>query len=206
MARFKFLYLTVAAVAFSACGAQADVPMEREIQKTVSTQTAPVSAWTILSDSSHLKFTAKQEGVEFTGEFPVFEADIKFDPDNLEGSSVNVTVPLKQVDAGTGDRNSTLPGQAWFATKKFPEAVYTSNEISKTEEGLYIAKGVLKLKGTEKPLDLPFKLKIEGQTAEMKSQLSLDRTSWNVGEDPWNTDEWVSKVVTLDISVTAEKT
>ena len=41
-----------------------------------------------IDTESHLKFTAKQQGNEFTGEFNDFETVIKFDPDNLSTASV----------------------------------------------------------------------------------------------------------------------
>jgi len=207
MFRFKYLFLTVAAIALPACGAEAGSPSDttavQTSEKTQSVSSAP--KWNVIEDSSHLKFSAKQEGEAFTGDFTVFKADINFDPENLGASSVTVTVPLKQVDAGTGDRNSTLPGAAWFSTKKFPEAVYTSSDISQSSDGEYVAKGTLMLKGKDQPLELPFSLIIESGRAVMTSTVILDRTNWSVGEDPWNTDEWVSKNVTLDILITATK-
>jgi len=120
------------------------------------------------SDTTAVQTSEKTQSVSsFTGDFTVFKADINFDPENLGASSVTVTVPLKQVDAGTGDS--------------------------------------LMLKGKDQPLELPFSLIIESGRAVMTSNVILDRTNWSVGEDPWNTDEWVSKNVTLDILITATK-
>ena len=79
-----------------------------------------------------------------------------------------------------------------------------SSDISKEGDG-YIAKGELTLKGLSVPLDLSFNLDINGDTAVMTSAVDMDRTQWNVGAAPWDTDEWVSKAVTLDIQVTAKK-
>lgn len=165
---------------------------------------AAVANWDILAEGSHIHFSAKQEGSLFSGEFQTFAGLIDFDPAAPQNGSVEITVPLKSVDAGTNDRNSTLPGKVWFSTKAFPEAVYTSSDISKTDEG-YLAKGELTLKGISVPLDLPFSLDINGDTAVMTGALDMDRTQWNVGAAPWDTDEWVSKSVTLDIQVTAKK-
>ena len=173
---------------------------------TATVVTAPVAAaanWDIQAESSHIRFTAKQEGSPFSGEFQAFSGVINFDPAAPQNGSVKITVPLKSVDAGTSDRNSTLPGKVWFSTKAFPEAVYTSSDISKDGDG-YIAKGELTLKGLSVPLDLPFNLEINGDTAVMTSAVDMDRTQWNVGAAPWDTDEWVSKAVTLDIQVTAK--
>ncbi len=199
MSRFKIFSTSFAVLALMACGQASSVDVASAQNDT---QSATDMSWTVVQDESHLKFTAKQEGKPFTGEFGSFDADIKFDPDNLEASTVSVTIPLAQVDAGTRDRNSTLPDNVWFSTKKFPEAVFESSDISSVGGNDYLAKGTLTLKGISKDLDLPFSLDITDQ-AVMTSNVTLDRTLWNVGEDPWNTDEWVSQAVELDIKVVA---
>lgn len=173
----------------------------------IAAPSAPVSqaakVWAVDSDASHLKFSALQEGERFDGEFKTFTANIKFSPDNLEDSSLSVTVPISGADAGSADRNSTLPGKVWFSVKKFPDAVYTANDFVKIQDGQYEAQGALTMKGVSKPLTLPFSLQINGNTALMTSKLNMNRNNWNIGETPWNTDEWVSTEVTLDIQITA---
>ena len=172
----------------------------------VSAAAAPIAAanWDIQASSSHIRFTAKQEGSPFSGEFQAFSGIINFDPAAPQNGSVKITVPLKSVDAGSNDRNSTLPGKVWFSAKAFPDAVYTSTDISQDGDG-YIAKGELTLKGLSVPLDIPFNLDINGDTAVMTGAVEMDRTQWNVGAAPWDTDEWVSKSVSLDLQVTAKK-
>jgi len=108
----------------------------------------------------------------------------------------------KSVDAGSQDRNSTLPGKVWFSSKKFPSARFASSDISKQATG-YLAKGELTLKGKSVPLELPFALQIDGDRAVMTGSVDIDRTLWNVGASPWDTDEWVSRAVKLDLQVTA---
>jgi polyisoprenoid-binding protein YceI len=201
MTRFTVFFLSAFVLGLVACG-QGSAVNTASAQEAVAMPTPASMKWAVIEDRSHIKFTAKQEGKPFTGEFTVFDADINFDPEDLTNSAVTVTIPLKQVEAGNNDRNATLPGKAWFSTKKFPEAVFKSSDITLAEDGSYVAKGELSLKGLSKPLDLPFSLTI-GDEAVMTSQITLDRTLWNVGEDPWNTDEWVSKEVVLDIQVTA---
>lgn len=160
--------------------------------------------WDIQAESSHIKFSAEQEGKPFTGEFDEFSGVINFDPAAPQTGAVKITIPLKTVDAGSNDRNSTLPEKVWFSTKAHPTAIYTSSDIS-AREGGFLAKGELTLKGISIPLNLPFNLDIDGDIAVMRSTLEIDRTKWKVGDAPWDTDEWVSKVVKLDLKVTARK-
>lgn len=160
--------------------------------------------WEINQEGSHLKFTAQQEGKDFTGEFETFSGTIAFDPDAPETSAVEIEIPLGSIDAGSTDRNSTVPGKVWFSTKKFPTAVFASDDISRDGDA-YLAKGSLTLKGQSVPFELPFTLNVDKDQAVMTSEVTMDRTDWNVGSKPWDTDEWVSRSVTLNIQVTADK-
>lgn len=168
--------------------------------------TTPMQAgnWDIQPEGSHIKFSALQEGKAFTGEFQDFSGTIFFDPAAPQDGSVMIAIPLKSVDAGSNDRNSTLPEKIWFSTKAYPTAVYTSSDISAQGDG-FLAKGELALKGMTVPLNLPFNLDIDGDMAVMTSTVEMDRTKWNVGEAPWDTDEWVSRNVSLDLQVTAKR-
>jgi len=174
----------------------------RPAEVTAAANLAP--NWNIQTDGSHIRFSAKQEGETFTGEFKEFSGTIFFDPNIAENSSVDISIPLKSVDAGSQDRNSTLPGKIWFSAKKFPVARFTSTDITKVGEG-FLAKGTLSLKGKSVPIDLPFDLVIDGKRAVMTGEVAINRTEWNVGAAPWDTDEWVSREVKLDLQVTAER-
>lgn len=188
----------------SATPSSSDSPAENAASPAVSRQTTDMT-WDIVQGASHIKFTAQQEGADFSGEFTDFSGLIAFDPDAPETGSIKITIPLGSVDAGSKDRNSTLPGKVWFSTKRFPTAVFSSDDITRDGDG-YIAVGELTLKGKSVPLELPFDLIVDGSRAVMTGDLVMDRTDWDVGSDPWDTDEWVSRNVTLDIKVTANRT
>ena len=160
--------------------------------------------WRVIKADSHIRFTALQEGEVFSGAFPNFDAQIAFDANDLAATTIHVRIPLGDVDAGNGDRNSALRGPAWFAIRSFPDAIFRSQSIEYSDAG-YIVHGQLDMKGFGKDIRLPFTLtEMADGTTVMQSQITLDRTDWSVGEDPWHTDEWVSRSVSLDIQVTAE--
>lgn len=160
--------------------------------------------WAIQSDASHIHFTAQQEGKSFTGEFKTFSGTIQFDPEAPETGLVDISIPLSGIEAGSNDRNSTLPSKVWFSAKAFPVARFTSHKITKQGEG-YLAKGELTLKGKTLPIDLPFDLQVDGVGAIMTGRVDIDRTLWKVGDAPWDTDEWVSRTVEISIKVTANR-
>ncbi len=191
--------LTGLALCISACSPASSADEAKSTAALVE-----VGNWDIQPESSHIKFSALQEGKTFTGEFQEFSGIINFDPAAPENGLVRIEIPLKSVEAGSNDRNSTLPEKVWFSTKAHPTAIYTSSDISAQGDG-FLAKGELTLKGMSVPFNLPFNLTLEADTAVMTSTVEMDRTKWNVGAAPWDTDEWVSRTVKLDLQVTAQK-
>lgn len=182
-----------------------------QAQETTNlTQSASVSAaeniagnWQVIESESHIKFTAEQEGNQFTGQFNKFNAVINFDKANIDEASVIVNIDISSIDAGDKDRNGALPGKEWFFVKKFPDAIFQSSDFSKTGESSYAAAGTLSIKGVSHPLTLPFTLDIENGTADMRGDVTLDRTLWDLGSGAWSTDEWVSTSVRVDVKIKA---
>ncbi len=204
MLSLRNLSLVLGGIALVSCGQSTESAVQ-----TMSPAMEQETNWTIIPAESFIKFTAQQQGKEFEGQFTDYNASILFDPESLEDSEVTVTIPLQDVDAGDKDRNETLPGKAWFSIKEFPVAVFRSETITEMGEGSYLAKGSLSLKGITRNIELPFKLSPAitevGDITVMTAMTSLDRTQWNVGEDPWDTGEWVSKGIKLNIQITATR-
>jgi len=210
MRKFIALSLSMAALAAASCTQAQDAPV---ITEAIPTIAQPVSAviseafngtWKKIDEESHLKFTAKQQGEAFTGEFETFDTVIVFDSANLETASIKATIDITSVAAGSKDRDGALPGRDWFFVKKFPNAVFQSTDFSKTGDDSYEAAGILSIKGVSQPLTLPFSLTITDGIADMNGQVTIDRTLWEVGSGAWSTDEWVSTAVVIDIKIKAE--
>jgi len=200
------LPIIVAALAFSACSQASEPATKLAAQDSVASHVKMDNKgqWSVIKEQSHVKFTASQQGDEFTGEFKTFDALINFKADDIENASVTATIDIGSVAAGSKERDSSLPGKEWFSVKKFPQAVFESNDFIKTGENSYEARGALSMKGKSQPLTLPFTLDISGEKAEMTGKVEIDRTLWEIGTGAWSTDEWVSTKVTVDVKVSAE--
>ena len=184
-------------LALSACGSPAP-------------DVAPAAAasfetnYTVIPEESHIRFSSVQEGEPFTGEFTEFDARIFHDPAAPAESRVRVSIPLAGVRAGSSDRDGTLPGEPWFDRRRFPVAVFEADGFTPTDEG-FVTTGTLSMKGASAPVELPFTLVEEGGRTVMSGRTTIDRTDWNVGAAPWDTDEYVSRDVALDLRVVATR-
>ena len=207
----KTLVLGVALSTLTACGgASVDAQVISEsttvqevLQVAPEVKTGP--NWTMRADESTLVFKGKQTGSEFSGEFTSFTTEIVFDPNSLDAARVTAVIDMSAFDAGSSDRNDALPGKEWFSIKAFPEAVFESDNFAATGEGTYEAIGTLTLRGVSLPVTVPFEIEITDGVAVMKSELSLNRGDYGVGQGVWATDEWVDLGVGLEITIVADK-
>ena len=168
------------------------------------TPAAPAVAktWTV-GKGSALGFSTSWGGEPISGRFDKFTADIVFGPDALKDSKVSVAIDLASVVTGDAQRDQSLPSADWFDAATHPSATFTATRFEKTGEGRFIAHGKLSLRGVTQPLDLPFKLRIEGDKAHMSGVTTLDRTVFGVGQGEWKATDQIPAKVKVSVQVTA---
>ena len=166
---------------------------------------APAAAWIVDKAQSKINFRTSFSGMAIVGGFSKWDAQINFDPKNLAGSKVVVTVDLASVNSGDPDRDGTLPGPDWFNVAKTPRAVFTATSFKDLGSGRFEAEGVLNLRGVSKPVALPFSLAITGANAKMSGQVVLNRSQFGVGQGQFQSAETVPFEVTVPVTVVAKR-
>lgn len=159
-------------------------------------------AWVMDRSASSVIFNARQGDEAFTGRFGAFDAQIRLDPDDLSTAAIVAVVDLGSVDAGSGDRNDSLPEPEWFAIERYPRAEFRSDAIRRTGS-LYEADGTLSLKGNTHPVTLAFTLDVAGDRAVADGEFTLDRTRFEVGQGEFGTEEFVDNDVSVLVHVEA---
>ena len=71
---------------------------------------AEPNRWTIDYAASRIAFTAEQAEAPFDGGFKTFEADVRFDPAQLAGSSAEVQIDTASVATSDKERDGILRG------------------------------------------------------------------------------------------------
>ncbi len=199
--------LALALAAFAAFAA-AETAFASPAPAPVSTVQKPAAAgkpWVVDAKTSTLTFSAKQTGKTFNGRFQKFAPVIVFDPANLAGSSIVVTVDMTSARTGDAQRDSALPTQDWFEVKKFPQAKFVSKSIVAKGPGAYEAVGTLTIRDVTMPLTLPFTLTMTGGKAAAKGAVTLQRQKFGVGKGDFATDEWVGFDVGVSYVVNASR-
>ena len=161
--------------------------------------------WTV-SPRSTIGFTTAWSGQAIEGRFEHWTADILFGPDALEGSRIKVSIDTSSADTGDEQRDASLPTGDWFDTGAHPKATFTASRFERTGEDRFVAHGRLTLRGVSRPLRLPFRLKIDGDRAEVSGVTSLDRTAFGVGQGEWTSTDQIPAKVTVRVALKARRT
>jgi cytochrome b561/polyisoprenoid-binding protein YceI len=166
---------------------------------------APASgpvAWKV-ARGSELTFATAWSGQALEGRFEHWTADILFSPDALDRSRVTVRIDVASARTGDEQRDASLPAPDWFDAANHPRAVFTAARFERLGGDRYMAHGTLSLRGVTKPLDLPFRLAIDGDVAKASGETSLDRLAFGVGQGEFAATDQVPAKVAVRIHLTA---
>jgi len=172
------------------------------------TQAAPealaevTSQWQV--ETGTIEITVVQFGSEITGSFADWTSVIAFDetiptPDVAIGS-VETTISIPSLTLGSVTAQALGPD--FFAATDHPTAVFKA-DIKHAADG-YEAIGTLSIKDQTAPLTLPFSLSVDGNRAEMRGDLTLDRRSFGIGDNV-NDPATLGFEVRVKITLTAQR-
>lgn len=156
--------------------------------------TAP--EWTLVPAKSAIAFTAKVNGVPLKGNFERFTASIRFAPDDLEGSAVQVRVDMASVTMVNREAASVIQTQEWLATQNHKEAVFQSTRFEADGKKAYKVHGDLWIKGKKVPVVLDARVAtLTGNEAEIQGELIIKRRDFAIGEGQWSNSGTVGEEV-----------
>lgn len=158
---------------------------------------AAAADWTMDPAASRLEFVSTFEGNPATGVFRRFETTLRFDPTHPDDGRLDVVIAVATADMASAEINQAIAGPEWFDAAKYPRAEFHASDIRAIGARRFLARGTLKLKGVERPVDVPFAWTEDGGGARMDGELVLSRGAFGIG-----TGEWVSaKVIGPDVRI-----
>ena len=172
----------------------------------VDTNTGDASSlplWNIDYGRSAITFSAEQAGAEFTGTWTEWQADVRFDPNDLAGSSALVRINSAAVNTQDQDRDETIRSAEFFAAAQFPYVTFRTQSFQATPSG-YQAAAELMIKNSVYPVAFDFSVS-ESPSRErlLQGSARLDRLALQVGTGDWASTEWVGQYVDVHVQVTA---
>ena len=111
---------------------------------------APLSAapWKLDKSHAHATFMADHLGFSTVqGQFRKFDAEIDFDPDNIESATVKVVIDAKSLDTGWKARDKHVRSKDFLDVKNHPTITFESTAVRLTGENTADVTGDLTIRG-----------------------------------------------------------
>jgi polyisoprenoid-binding protein YceI len=162
-------------------------------------------AWVTDPSGGDLGFTASFENTPANGVFRKFEALVRFDPDRLGESRIDVTIAVPSADMGSDEINRAIRGPDWFDSEHFAVAEFHSAQLRKVGASAYIAAGTLRVKGIAKAIEVPIGWKPAGGAAIIFGEVSIARAAYGIGLGEWLSTKAIGADVKVKFSVRLRK-
>lgn len=179
------------------------------VVSTLAATKYAITTWEIDKTHSAINFKVTHFFTPVNGSFEDYESTIKFDPENLEESSIVVSIAVNSVNTKNERRDNDLRSDNFFETEKWPNITFKSESIEKTGDNEFVANGTLTIKDTSKEIALPFTLlgitdnpmQDNSLIAGITSSIVLNRGDFDVGTGNWASNAVIGEEVTVDINL-----
>ncbi len=187
--------------------------LEAPVQELVLEENASheeVSTWNLDGAHSSAAFSVRHMMIaNVRGEFREISGSLKLDKQNIEQSSVNISIKTASVQTNDPRRDEHLKSAEFFEIEKYPEIAFVSTQWEHKSDDEIRVKGNLTIRGVTKEVVL----KVEGPTAPVKDpwggtrigftgHTKINRKDFDLG---WNVAlEAGGFVVGEDVAITLE--
>lgn len=102
---------------------------------------------------TRIYFTVSHMGLSnYGGRFVEHDIRFMFDEENMENSSIEVTVPVSGIDTFSPELNSKMPNAEFFDTENHPQIHFKSTDIEQVDATHARMTGDLTIKGVTLPI------------------------------------------------------
>ncbi len=170
---------------------------------------ADATTWQIDRAHSAVNFTISHFFTPVDGTFDDYEANVNFDPNNLEASSIDVTIPVSSVNTRNERRDNHLKSEDFFNAEEWPNIRFVSNNIESLGDNQFVAHGELTIRDVTHSFELPFELlgvmdhpmRENTQVAGIIADVEIMRTDYGVGVGDWAATAVVGDTVNIDLNL-----
>lgn len=171
-----------------------------------------MATWNIDSAHSEANFAVKHMMfATVRGSFGGVDGVINYDPDNLNESSVSVTIDANTVTTGVADRDAHLRSADFFDVEKYPTITFKSTSFNATDANNGVLSGDLTISGVTKNIEItvsklgtgkdPWGNQRTGFTGETKINREDFGLTWNQALETGGV--LVGKEISIELNVQA---
>ncbi|QHS54599.1 YceI family protein [Mucilaginibacter sp. 14171R-50] len=130
--------------------------------------------------SAKITFELKNLGIKTGGTIGGVQGNIMFDPANPGGSKIEATADANTINTDNSMRDGHLKGEDYFSADTYPKIAMSSLSFQK-KDSRFVGRFNLTIKGTTKPVEVPFNYTEQGNTSNFKGSFKINRKDFGVG-------------------------
>ncbi|MDB5149659.1 MAG: polyisoprenoid-binding protein [Mucilaginibacter sp.] len=155
--------------------------MIKKIYITVLLIFAATASFSQTVTKSDISFKIKNLGFNVAGTFGGLQADIKFKPTDLAGSSIEASVASNTVNSDNESRDNHLKSEDYFDVAKYPKIIIKSVSFKRKNGSNYTGSFNVTIRDKTKLIEIPFTYTESGNTAQLKGSFMILRTDFGIG-------------------------
>jgi polyisoprenoid-binding protein YceI len=142
---------------------------------------SPLFSQQIDPTASEISFTVGNMGGTVEGSIGGLDGAVRFDPQQPQQATFDVSVAATSLETGIGMRDRHLQGKDFFETKSYPRITFQGQATRKTSEG-FETEGLLTINGIPKVVIIPFRVSEEADRQVLTGSCQLDREEFSLGK------------------------
>jgi polyisoprenoid-binding protein YceI len=169
--------------------------LRASLAKSAIVESSPASAlanWAIEPAHTHIGFSVRHLGLTRTpGIFRRFNAQVLFNEEQVEASSVTFEIEAASIDTAFDLRDEHLRGADWFDVQTHPKIIFASRSVRHTEGRQYAIEGDLTIRGVTLPaafeatlIDRAVNPWTQGPVVGFEATTNVSRSAYGMGAIP----------------------
>jgi cytochrome b561/polyisoprenoid-binding protein YceI len=161
------------------------------------TPKSATGSW-VLDPTSSIGFSDTHAGNEFHGKFTHWSADIRYNPEAPENSSMTAKIETGSAADGVPLHEETMPQTEWFNVAQYPSAEFETTRVS--ADGAI--EGTLTIKDRQLPVT-GLKATIDKGVLHITGKFDIARKDVDLGQESDARGEYVSLKISVDVNISA---
>jgi polyisoprenoid-binding protein YceI len=149
---------------------------------------------------ANISFQVKNMGINTGGVVETIHADINFNKDKPETSTIEATADAASINTDNEMRDNHLKKEEYFDVAKYPKITMKSTAIKHKSGNNYLATFNVTIKDKTKTVDVPFTYTANGASATFKGSFKIKRTDFGIGNSSMVLADEVT--ITLEVQTT----
>jgi len=130
---------------------------------------------------STLDFTVASFLIDAEGTFKSWRGEVTLDQENIENSSVHVTINAASIDTRIDKRDAHLKSADFFDVERYPNIIFKSTKLKKTGNKTLDMTGDLTLHGVTKAITIPVTIdRLQDNYSRFRGVVTVNRAEFGI--------------------------